>query len=85
MISRERRRMIGRRVLQVIPVMLLVTFFSFLLIHLSPVDPAVLLAGENPTPAQVEEIRRFYGFDQPMIVQYGKWLWNVLHLSLIHI
>ena len=51
MISRERQRMIGRRVLQAIPVLLLVTFFSFLLLHLSPVDPAVLLAGENPTTA----------------------------------
>jgi len=74
--------MIARRALQVIPVLLLVTFFSFMLLHLSPVDPAVLLAGENPTPAQIEEIRRFYGFDQPMVVQYGKWLWNVLHGDL---
>ena len=81
-ISRERQRMIGRRVLQVVPVLLLVTFFSFMLVHLSPVDPALLLAGENPTPAQIEEIRRFYGFDQPLIVQYGKWLWNVLHGDL---
>jgi peptide/nickel transport system permease protein len=80
--SRERQRMIARRVLQVIPVILLVTFFSFLLLHLSPVDPAVLLAGENPTAAQIEEIRRFYGFDQPMIVQYGKWLWNVMRGDL---
>lgn len=80
--SRERQRMIGRRVLQVVPVLLLVTFFSFMLLHLSPVDPAVLLAGENPTPAQIEEIRRFYGFDQPMVVQYGKWLWNVMHGDL---
>ena len=80
--SRERQRMIARRVLQVIPVILLVTFFSFLLLHLSPVDPAVLLAGENPTAAQIEEIRRFYGFDQPMVVQYGKWLWNVMHGDL---
>ena len=82
MISRERGRMIGRRVLQVVPVLLLVTFFSFILVHLSPVDPALLLAGENPTPTQIEEIRRFYGFDQPLLVQYGKWLWNVLHGDL---
>ena len=57
MISRDRQRMIGRRILQAVPVLLLVTFFSFLLLHLSPVDPAVLLAGENPTPVQIEEIR----------------------------
>ena len=74
--------MIGKRVLQVIPVLLLVTFFSFMLLHLSPADPAELLAGETPTPEQIEEIRRFYGFDQPVLVQYGKWLWNVLHGDL---
>lgn len=82
MISRKRQRMIGKRVLQVIPVLLLVTFFSFMLLHLSPADPAELLAGETPTPEQIEEIRRFYGFDQPVLVQYGKWLWNVLHGDL---
>jgi peptide/nickel transport system permease protein len=82
MISRERQRMIGRRVLQAIPVMLLVTFFAFLLLHLSPVDPAVLLAGENPTPQQIEEIRRYYHFDDPMWLQYGRWLLNVLHGDL---
>lgn len=82
MMSRERQRMVAKRVLQVIPVMLLVTFFAFLLIHLSPVDPALLLAGENPTAAQVEEIRRFYGFDQPILVQYLKWLWKVLQGDL---
>ena len=53
MMSKERRAMIGWRLAQVVPVLLLVTFFSFLLLHLSPVDPAVLLAGENPTPAQI--------------------------------
>ena len=72
MISRDRQRMIGRRILQAIPVLLLVTFFSFLLLHLSPVDPAVLLAGENPTTAQIEEIRRYYHFDDPMWLQYGR-------------
>jgi peptide/nickel transport system permease protein len=82
MIGRERLRLVARRALQVVPVILLVTFFSFLLLHLSPVDPALLLAGENPTHEQVEEIRRFYGFDEPIIVQYGKWLWNVLHGDL---
>src|SRR5512142_3286387 len=82
MISRDRRRMIGRRLLQAIPVLLLVTFFSFLLLHLSPVDPAVLLAGENPTPQQIEEIRPYYHFDDPMWLQYRRCLWHVLHGDL---
>ena len=82
MLSTARLRLIGWRVLQTIPVLLLVTLFAFLLLHLSPVDPAVLLAGENPTPAQVDLIRRLNGFDQPMAVQYGRWLWHVLQGDL---
>lgn len=82
MTRRERQKLIGKRILQVVPVLLLVTFFSFLLLHLSPVDPALLLAGENPTEAQVAEIRQLHGLDQPMVVQYGKWLLNVLHGDL---
>jgi peptide/nickel transport system permease protein len=53
-----------------------------LLLHLSPVDPALLLAGENPTEAQIAEIRQLHGLDQPMVIQYGKWLLNVLHGDL---
>lgn len=82
MTPRERQRLIGKRILQVVPVLLLVTFFSFLLLHLSPADPALLLAGENPTEAQIAEIRQLHGLDQPMVVQYGKWLLNVLHGDL---
>jgi len=82
MTRRERQKLIGKRILQVVPVLLLVTFFSFLLLHLSPVDPALLLAGENPTEAQIAEIRQLHGLDQPMVVQYGKWLLNVLHGDL---
>ncbi|MEZ5765708.1 MAG: ABC transporter permease [Xanthobacteraceae bacterium] len=82
MTRRERQKLIGKRLLQVVPVLLLVTFFSFLLLHLSPVDPALLLAGENPTESQIAEIRQLHGLDQPMVVQYGKWLLNVLHGDL---
>jgi peptide/nickel transport system permease protein len=82
MTRRERQKLIGKRILQVVPVLLLVTFFSFLLLHLSPVDPALLLAGENPTEAQIAEIRQLHGLDQPMVIQYGKWLLNVLHGDL---
>ena len=39
--------------------------------------------GSNALPEeQIEEIRRYYGFDKPIHVRYGKWLWNVLHLDL---
>ncbi len=39
--------------------------------------------GSNALPEeQIEEIRRYYGFDKPVYVRYGKWLWNVVHLDL---
>ena len=39
--------------------------------------------GSNALPEeQIEEIRRYYGFDKPIHVRYGKWLWNVLHMDL---
>ncbi|MEQ1910075.1 MAG: ABC transporter permease subunit [Vicinamibacterales bacterium] len=39
--------------------------------------------GSNALPEeQIEEIRRYYGFDKPIHIRYGKWLWNVLHLDL---
>ena len=39
--------------------------------------------GSNALPEeQIEEIRRYYGFDKPIYIRYGKWLWNVLHLDL---
>jgi microcin C transport system permease protein len=39
--------------------------------------------GSNALPEeQIEEIRRYYGFDKPVHIRYAKWLWNVLHLDL---
>src|SRR5690606_18458661 len=39
-----------------------------------PGDPAVVLAGEEPTQERIDEIRVQYGFDRPFLVQYGAWL-----------
>jgi peptide/nickel transport system permease protein len=70
------------RILQAFPVIVASTFIVFLLLYLVPGDPAVALAGENPTEQHIEVIRHLYGFDQPFIVQYLKWLWNALHGNL---
>jgi peptide/nickel transport system permease protein len=66
------------RVLQTVPVIIAATFIVFLLLHLVPGDPAVALAGENPTEQHIEVIRHLYGFDRPFIVQYLVWLWHAL-------
>ncbi len=74
--------MIGRRLLQILPVIVLATFVVFGLLQLVPGDIAVTLAGENATDARIAQIRQAYGLDQPFFVQYGKWLWNAAHLDL---
>ncbi len=55
-----------------------VSLITFSMINLSG-DPAVALAGETATEADIENIRRVYGYDRPLLVQYVDWLWNALH------
>jgi peptide/nickel transport system permease protein len=54
------------------------TFVVFSLLHLVPGDPAIALAGDYATKERIEEIRKLYGFDRPLVVQYAVWLWHVL-------
>lgn len=75
-------RMIRRRLLQIVPVVVLATFVVFSLMQLVPGDIAVTLAGENATDARIAQIRHNYGLDRPFVVQYADWLWNAVHLDL---
>ena len=75
-------KVIARRLPQVVPVIVLATFVVFGLLSLVPGDIAVTLAGENATDARIAEIRTLYGLDQPLLVQYGQWLWRAVHLDL---
>jgi peptide/nickel transport system permease protein len=81
-LNRHRRRLIQSRLVQLVPVLLLVTFFAFILLHITPGDPALLLAGEDISPGHVAEIRHLYGLDRPLLVQYGAWLGHVLQGDL---
>jgi peptide/nickel transport system permease protein len=56
----------------------LVAVFVFLLLHMSPGDPAVIIAGDFATPAQVDQIRTQLGLNDPLHVQFLNWLWNIL-------
>jgi peptide/nickel transport system permease protein len=58
-------------------VALTVSFIAFLLVFVSG-DPAVALAGEGARAADIEMVRRTYGFDRPLAVQYGDWLARLL-------
>lgn len=80
--SKRMRRSIIRRVLQFIPVLLGITFLAFLLIYLSPSDPVSVrmsAGGISVSPEIMESMRRSMGLDRPLLVQYGDWLWNILH------
>jgi peptide/nickel transport system permease protein len=67
-----------RRLLQVIPTLLLVSVIIFLLQQLLPGDPALVMAGEERDPEVIEQIRKQYRLDKPLPVQYVAWMGGVL-------
>lgn len=73
---------IMRRFVAMIPVLLLVSVIVFSLIHLTPGDPATSMLGEEATPQAVAALRAKLGLDQPIPVQYVKWLGSVLRGDL---
>lgn len=73
---------IMRRLLQLIPVLLGVIFVVFLIMHMVPGDPAVLLAGESASPKQVEQLRHNLGLDEPLFTQYITYVKDVLQGDL---
>ena len=83
---------IVKRMLWMLPFLLAISFLSFVLIQLPPGDYVTTyiatLAASNEVvdQATAADLRNRFGLDQPMVIQYWKWISNiVLHLSLIHI
>ena len=75
-------RLIGRR-LVALPIMVVgVSFLVFFIMSLSPVDPAYSALGESATPEALEAYRNQHGLNDPFFVQYGRYLWNMLHGNL---
>jgi peptide/nickel transport system permease protein len=62
-----------RRLLATIPVMLIVAVLVFLMLRLTPSDPAAIIAGDTATTEQVAEIRQRLGLDQPILTQFVIW------------
>ena len=71
-----------RRLLGVIPVMVVVGVFVFSLLHLAPGDPAAIIAGDNATEASIARIRASLGLDRPLLEQFGKWAWATVQGDL---
>lgn len=72
-------RYIAKRLVMLIPVVIGVTFLVFFILNLSPGDTAAMIAGEGADAETIEATRRDLGLDQPVIIQYGKYMWNLLH------
>ena len=68
-----------KRILAVIPVLAVVAVIVFLLLRLSPGDPAVIIAGDSASAQDIEDIRRSLGLDQPLLSQFFQWIWRMLH------
>lgn len=68
-----------RRILETIPLMLVISIFVFMFIHLIPGDPARTIAGLDAEESEVQAIREEYGLDKPLIVQYGDYMNKLFH------
>jgi peptide/nickel transport system permease protein len=68
---------VARRLIQSALILLGVSFITFLLLYVLPADPVRQIAGRSATAETVESIRRQLGLDQPFLVQYGRYLWNL--------
>ena len=71
-----------RRVLQSIPVIIGVSFIVFIMMHAIPGDPAVIMAGEAARPEQVEQMRYNLGLNDPIIVQFLRYITNAVRGDL---
>jgi peptide/nickel transport system permease protein len=77
-------RFLARRLAQAVPTVMLIIVVSFLVLHLTPGDVVDVLAGEAgaATPEYVKMLRERFGLDQPLPVQLGHYVWDLVHLDL---
>lgn len=70
-----------RRLVLLVPVILIVGIVVFTLVHLTPGDPAGVILGDQATPEQVEELREQLGLNDPLPVQFFSWFFDALRLD----
>lgn len=71
---RVSRRYVTSRLMSLIPVMLAVTFLTFIMLSLLPGDPAINVLGNTATPEAIEDFREEYRLDDPVVLRYFRWL-----------
>lgn len=67
-----------RRILLAVPVMLVVAIVVFALLYFAPGDPALVIAGDTASPEDVVRIRHVLQLDQPPVIRFASWLWQLL-------
>lgn len=73
---------VAQRVLAMIPVLLIVAVFTFSLIQVVPGDPAIILAGDQASPADIARVQKRLGLDKPVHEQFWVWMSNALQGDL---
>ena len=69
---------IARRLVAIIPVLTVVAVLVFLMLRLTPGDPAAVIAGDNATSDQINDIREKLGLNEPIWTQFAIWIGNIL-------
>jgi peptide/nickel transport system permease protein len=69
---------IARRIVYVIPIVISVALVCFLLVHITPGDPLVAVLPADASQELAQQLRVAYGFDRPLPVQFGLWLWRAV-------
>lgn len=75
-------RFLVQRLLATVPVLLVVAVVVFLILRLTPGDPAAVIAGDNATPENIIKIRETLGLEKPLVTQFGIWLGKVVQGDL---
>ncbi len=73
---------VARRIVYVVPVVISVALVCFLLVHITPGDPLVAILPADASQELANQLRIAYGFDRPLPVQFGLWLWKAVHGDL---
>lgn len=71
--------MILKRIVQSVIVLFIVTLLVFLIMQAVPGDPIAIFLGANATETQIQHYTELFGYDKPILVQYGKWVLGLFH------
>src|SRR5205809_5466595 len=76
-------RFVARRLLQMVPLLVGITFLSFVVVDLAPGDFfSTLRLNPSISPDLIRQMEVEFGYGQPLVVRYGRWVWRGRHLDL---